>query len=128
MQIDNITKSGKEADEFIIPAGSIFPLGCAIPNNMVLQYGAYFPPGTMVSFDNHLPTPIASFGIDSAYFPDGVLVPIHARMVGRIRAQVLSRIADDPLTGISPAASDDQTGCCNARGSLRGNLTDFDGI
>lgn len=66
MQIDNITKSGKEADGFIIPAGSMFPLGCAIPNNTVLQYGAYFPPGTMVSCDKHPPSPIASFGIDSA--------------------------------------------------------------
>jgi len=59
--IDFITKEGQTADGFIIPAGSMFPLGCAIPNHTVLQYGMYFPPGTM--------------------FPDGVLVPIHARMV-----------------------------------------------
>ncbi|ORY31007.1 hypothetical protein BCR39DRAFT_593536 [Naematelia encephala] len=59
--IDHITKQGKTADGFIIPAGSMFPLGCAIPNHTVLQHGMYFPPGTM--------------------FPDGVLVPIHARMV-----------------------------------------------
>ncbi|EIW72606.1 hypothetical protein M231_05167 [Tremella mesenterica] len=59
--IDNITKEGKTADEFILPAGSMFPLGCAIPAHTVLRYGMYFPPGTM--------------------FPDGVLVPIHARFV-----------------------------------------------
>ena len=64
--IDNVTKEGKKADGFIVPAGSMFPLGCAIPNHtvshydsctlslmsdgaQVLQYGAYFPPGTMVS-------------------------------------------------------------------------------
>ncbi len=27
----------------------MFPLGCAIPNHTVLEYGMYFPPGTMVS-------------------------------------------------------------------------------
>ncbi|KAK1926299.1 hypothetical protein DB88DRAFT_157884 [Papiliotrema laurentii] len=61
MQIDNVTLAGRKADGFIIPAGSMFPLGCAIPNHTVLRHGMYFPPGTM--------------------FPDGVLVPIHARMV-----------------------------------------------
>ncbi|KAK4684920.1 hypothetical protein P7C73_g5239, partial [Tremellales sp. Uapishka_1] len=59
--IDNVTKEGKTASGFIIAAGGMFPLGCAIPAHTVLEYGGYFPPGTM--------------------FPDGVLVPIHARMV-----------------------------------------------
>ncbi|KAK6905246.1 hypothetical protein I204_08097 [Kwoniella mangroviensis CBS 8886] len=59
--IDNITKEGKTVTEFIVPAGSMFTLGAALPNHTVLKWGAYFPPGTM--------------------FPDGVLVPIHARMV-----------------------------------------------
>ncbi|WVR03594.1 hypothetical protein IAU60_000586 [Kwoniella sp. DSM 27419] len=59
--IDNITKEGKTITEFIVPAGSMFSLGAALPNHTVLKWGAYFPPGTM--------------------FPDGVLVPIHARMV-----------------------------------------------
>ncbi|KAK8845582.1 hypothetical protein IAR55_006298 [Kwoniella newhampshirensis] len=59
--IDNVTKEGKTFSEFVVPAGSMFALGAAIPNHTVLKWGAYFPPGTM--------------------FPDGVLVPIHARMV-----------------------------------------------
>ncbi|WWC66810.1 uncharacterized protein I206_100717 [Kwoniella pini CBS 10737] len=59
--IDNITKEGKTINEFIVPAGSMFSLGAALPNHTSLKWGAYFPPGTM--------------------FPDGVLVPIHARMV-----------------------------------------------
>ncbi|KAL7419105.1 hypothetical protein Q5752_005941 [Cryptotrichosporon argae] len=58
--IANVT-NGTKASGFIIPAGSMFPLGCAIPAKTTLEYGAYFPPGTM--------------------FPDGCLVPIHARMV-----------------------------------------------
>ena len=33
--IDNVTKEGKNAQGFIIPAGSMFPLGCAIPNHTV---------------------------------------------------------------------------------------------
>lgn len=33
--IDNVTKEGKANDGFIIPAGSMFPLGCAIPNHSV---------------------------------------------------------------------------------------------
>jgi hypothetical protein len=63
MKIDNVTKEGKGADGFIIPAGAMFPLGCAVPNHsvgvaaparfktehQVLQHGMYFPPGTMVS-------------------------------------------------------------------------------
>ncbi|WWD22531.1 hypothetical protein CI109_107024 [Kwoniella shandongensis] len=59
--IDNVTKEGKTITEFVVPAGSMFALGAALPNHTVLKWGAYFPPGTM--------------------FPDGVLVPIHARMV-----------------------------------------------
>ncbi|RSH87363.1 hypothetical protein EHS25_003272 [Saitozyma podzolica] len=59
--IELVTKEGKEMSGFILPAGSMFSLGAAIPAKTVLQYGAYFPPGTM--------------------FPDGVLCPIHARMV-----------------------------------------------
>ena len=35
MTIDNVTKEGKANDGFIIPAGSMFPLGCAIPNHTV---------------------------------------------------------------------------------------------
>lgn len=35
MKIDNVTKDGKAADGFIIPAGAMFPLGCAIPNHSV---------------------------------------------------------------------------------------------
>jgi hypothetical protein len=35
MRIANVTKEGKAADGFIIPAGSMFPLGCAIPNHSV---------------------------------------------------------------------------------------------
>lgn len=42
------------AEGFIVPAGSMFPLGCAIPAHTVLQYGMYFPPGTMVSGGNLL--------------------------------------------------------------------------
>ncbi|GFZ43943.1 hypothetical protein JCM24511_01663 [Saitozyma sp. JCM 24511] len=59
--IEFVTKEGKGMSGFILPAGSMFSLGAAIPAKTVLQYGAYFPPGTM--------------------FPDGVLCPIHARMV-----------------------------------------------
>ncbi|WVQ80916.1 hypothetical protein IAT38_003023 [Cryptococcus sp. DSM 104549] len=59
--IDNVTSDGKAVTEFVVPAGSMFSLGAALPNHTVLKWGAYFPPGTM--------------------FPDGVLVPIHARMV-----------------------------------------------
>ncbi|KAH8078327.1 hypothetical protein HD553DRAFT_260599, partial [Filobasidium floriforme] len=44
-----------------VAAGTMFPLGMAIPSNTVLHYGMYLPPGTML--------------------PDGCLVPIHARMV-----------------------------------------------
>lgn len=32
MTIDNVT-DGSKADGFIIPAGSMFPFGCTIPNN-----------------------------------------------------------------------------------------------
>ena len=35
MRIANITEEGKRADYFVIPAGSMFPLGCAIPNHTV---------------------------------------------------------------------------------------------
>ncbi|WVQ91577.1 hypothetical protein IAS59_005377 [Cryptococcus gattii] len=59
--LDNVTSAGKTITEYIVPAGSMFTLGAALPNHTVLKWGAYFPPGTM--------------------FPDGVLVPIHARMV-----------------------------------------------
>ncbi|WVQ93567.1 hypothetical protein IAU59_000642 [Kwoniella sp. CBS 9459] len=59
--IDNVTGDTKTITEFVVPAGSMFSLGAAMPNHTVLKWGAYFPPGTM--------------------FPDGVLVPIHARMV-----------------------------------------------
>ncbi|AAW46086.1 hypothetical protein CNK00340 [Cryptococcus deneoformans JEC21] len=59
--LDNVTLAGKTITEYIVPAGSMFTLGAALPNHTVLKWGAYFPPGTM--------------------FPDGVLVPIHARMV-----------------------------------------------
>ena len=38
MQIDNVTLAGRKADGFIIPAGSMFPLGCAIPNHTVGDY------------------------------------------------------------------------------------------
>jgi hypothetical protein len=47
-KIEYITKAGKEASGFTIPAGSMFPLGCAIPNHTTLQHGMYFPPGSMV--------------------------------------------------------------------------------
>jgi hypothetical protein len=47
-KIEFVTKAGKEADGFTIPAGSMFPLGCAIPNHTTLQHGMYFPPGSMV--------------------------------------------------------------------------------
>ncbi|UOH83709.1 hypothetical protein LQV05_006444 [Cryptococcus neoformans] len=70
--LDNVTSAGKTITEYIVPAGSMFTLGAALPkiddedaflssSHTVLKWGAYFPPGTM--------------------FPDGVLVPIHARMV-----------------------------------------------
>ncbi|XAO26670.1 hypothetical protein I312_105509 [Cryptococcus bacillisporus CA1280] len=52
---------GGDFGEYVVPAGSMFTLGAALPNHTVLKWGAYFPPGTM--------------------FPDGVLVLIHARMV-----------------------------------------------
>jgi hypothetical protein len=59
MMIDNVTKEGKTASGYIVAAGSMFVLGAAIPNHTgrcrtitltltVLEYGAYFPPGTMV--------------------------------------------------------------------------------
>ena len=35
MKIANVTREGKKADYYIIPAGSMFPLGCAIPNHSV---------------------------------------------------------------------------------------------
>lgn len=47
-KIEFVTKAGKTADGFTIPAGSMFPLGCAIPNHTTLQHGMYFPPGSMV--------------------------------------------------------------------------------
>ena len=47
-KIEFITKAGKEASGFTLPAGSMFPLGCAIPNHTTLQHGMYFPPGSMV--------------------------------------------------------------------------------
>ncbi|ODN96289.1 hypothetical protein I350_08306 [Cryptococcus amylolentus CBS 6273] len=53
--------TGTGFGEYVVPPGSMFTLGAAMPNHTVLKWGAYFPPGTM--------------------FPDGVLVPIHARMV-----------------------------------------------
>jgi len=34
MVIDNVNDATK-AEGFIVPAGSMFPLGCAIPNNSV---------------------------------------------------------------------------------------------
>ncbi|TYJ51492.1 hypothetical protein B9479_007939 [Cryptococcus floricola] len=56
-----LNDTGTGFGEYVVPAGSMFTLGAAMPNHTVLKWGAYFPPGTM--------------------FPDGVLVPIHARMV-----------------------------------------------
>jgi hypothetical protein len=47
-KIEFVTKAGKEASGFTLPAGSMFPLGCAIPNHTTLQHGMYFPPGSMV--------------------------------------------------------------------------------
>ena len=47
-KIEFVTKAGKEASGFTLPAGSMFPLGCAIPNHTTLQHGTYFPPGSMV--------------------------------------------------------------------------------
>jgi hypothetical protein len=47
-KIEFVTKAGKEASGFTLPAGSVFPLGCAIPNHTTLQHGMYFPPGSMV--------------------------------------------------------------------------------
>lgn len=45
MMIDNVTKEGKTNDGFIIPAGSMFPLGCAIPNHTVSRaFGLSVPP------------------------------------------------------------------------------------
>ncbi|EIW67772.1 hypothetical protein TREMEDRAFT_64365 [Tremella mesenterica DSM 1558] len=57
----NVTKAGKEKDGYYAPAGTILPLGAALPKMTVLKYGGFFPPGTS--------------------FPGGVLVPLHARMV-----------------------------------------------
>ena len=36
--IDNVNDD-KKAEGYIIPAGSMFPLGCAIPNNTVSDTG-----------------------------------------------------------------------------------------
>jgi hypothetical protein len=51
MQIDNVTKEGKEADGFIIPAGAMFPLGAAIPNHIVSQVAC---PGRCLIFDTKI--------------------------------------------------------------------------
>jgi hypothetical protein len=52
-KIEFVTKAGKEASGFTLPAGSMFPLGCAIPNHTTLQHGMYFPPGSMVRLLHH---------------------------------------------------------------------------
>ncbi|WVF65936.1 hypothetical protein IAT40_000674 [Kwoniella sp. CBS 6097] len=77
--IDNVTKEGKTINEFVVPAGSMFSLGAALPNHTVLKWGAYFPPGTM--------------------FPDGVLVPIHARMVSvqPLKTSIPPKAAVEPV-------------------------------
>ncbi|RSH91358.1 hypothetical protein EHS25_009657 [Saitozyma podzolica] len=93
--IDNVTDKAK-AEGFIVPAGSMFPLislldrtrsfsadlnyGAAIPRS-TLMHGAYFPPGTM--------------------FPQGVLVPIHARMV-----------SVQPIQTFKPKAPPPEPVCC----------------
>ncbi|KAE8543259.1 hypothetical protein D1P53_000749 [Cryptococcus gattii VGV] len=59
------------------------PLGAALPNHTVLKWGAYFPPGTMVGtliFNEDGQGKFADRGVVIIKFPDGVLVPIHARM------------------------------------------------
>ncbi|KAJ9106983.1 hypothetical protein QFC20_003883 [Naganishia adeliensis] len=53
--------NGKTCKGTILAAGTMFPLGMAIPSDTVLPYGMYLPPGTML--------------------PDGAIVPIHTRMV-----------------------------------------------
>ncbi|OCF31202.1 hypothetical protein I316_07170 [Kwoniella heveanensis BCC8398] len=45
--IDNVTDETKIIKDFVVPAGSMFSLGAALPNHTVLKWGAYFPPGTM---------------------------------------------------------------------------------
>ncbi|RSH90719.1 hypothetical protein EHS25_009894 [Saitozyma podzolica] len=59
--LKNVTKAGKEKDGFFAPAGTMLPLGAALPQMTVLKYGGYFPAGTS--------------------FPGGVMIPLHARMV-----------------------------------------------
>lgn len=52
---------------------------CAFQSHTVLKWGAYFPPGTMIGsliFNKDGQGKFADRGD-----PDGVLVPIHARMV-----------------------------------------------
>ncbi|KAJ9099122.1 hypothetical protein QFC21_004001 [Naganishia friedmannii] len=58
-EIKNV--NGKTCRGTILAAGTMLPLGMAIPSETVLPYGMYLPPGTML--------------------PDGALVPIHTRMV-----------------------------------------------
>jgi len=59
--LKNVTGAGKAADGYFVPAGTILPLGAALPQMTVLKYGGYFPAGTS--------------------FPSGVLIPMQARMV-----------------------------------------------
>ncbi|KAI9634065.1 uncharacterized protein MKK02DRAFT_38736 [Dioszegia hungarica] len=60
-KIQFVTDEGQEAKGFVVAAGSMFPLGAAIPAKHTLQHGLYLPPGSML--------------------PGGALVPIHQRMV-----------------------------------------------
>ncbi|KAK1927978.1 hypothetical protein DB88DRAFT_508035 [Papiliotrema laurentii] len=71
--LKNNSKMGKAAEGFFVPAGSILPLGAALPDMTVLKYGGYFPAGTS--------------------FQGGVMIPLHARMVN-----ILPEETKDPKT------------------------------